>query len=54
MMIGHAKDHDGDSYRMWNLETGGVHETTRDMIWLKQMFYKKTGHRTKHCGTSFI
>jgi hypothetical protein len=40
MMIGYAPDHPGDTYRMWDPKTRGVHET-RDIIWLKQMFYQK-------------
>ena len=39
MFIGYALDHTGDTYRMWNPITSGVHET-RDVIWLKRMFYE--------------
>lgn len=40
MMVGYAKDHAGDVYRMWNPETNGIRET-RDVIWLRRMFYEK-------------
>jgi hypothetical protein len=40
MFIGYALDHPEDTYRMWNPETGGVHQT-RDVIWMKRMFYEK-------------
>ena len=38
--IGHAKNHAGDCYRMYDPETGGVH-TSRDVIWLKRMYWPK-------------
>ena len=38
MMVGHAPDHSGDTYRMWNPTTGYVH-TTRDIIWTKRMYF---------------
>jgi hypothetical protein len=40
MFVGCALDHPEDTYRMWNPETGGVHQT-RDAIWMKRMFYEK-------------
>jgi hypothetical protein len=40
MMIGYAEDHHGDTFRMWDPKTRGIHET-RDVIWLKQMFYQQ-------------
>jgi hypothetical protein len=40
MFVGHALDHPEDTCRMWNPETGGVHQT-RDAIWMKRMFYEK-------------
>jgi hypothetical protein len=40
IFIGYTKDHDGDCYRMWDPITSGVH-TTRDIIWLRRMFYTK-------------
>ena len=40
MFVGYATDHTGDTYRMWNPERSRVHET-RDVIWLKRMFYSK-------------
>lgn len=39
MFIGYSDDHPGDVYRMWNPKTGGVHNS-RDVIWLKRMFYQ--------------
>jgi hypothetical protein len=36
MFVGYALDHAGDCYRMWEPQTGRVHES-RDIIWLKQM-----------------
>jgi hypothetical protein len=38
MFIGYAKDHEGDCYQMYNPKTDDVH-TTRDVIWLRRMFY---------------
>jgi hypothetical protein len=40
MLVGYALDHAGDVYRMWNPKTGRVH-VTRDIIWLRRMFFKK-------------
>jgi hypothetical protein len=40
MFVGYALDHLGDMYQMWDLETGGVH-VSRDIIWMKRMFYEK-------------
>jgi hypothetical protein len=40
MFIGYPPNHKGDCYQMWNPVTNGVH-TTRDVIWLKRMFYNK-------------
>jgi hypothetical protein len=43
MFVGYALGHTGDTYRMWDPKTGGVH-VSHDVIWLQQMFYKaKTG-----------
>jgi hypothetical protein len=42
MFVGYTLDHDGDRYRMWDPVTGGIH-VTRDISWLKRMFYEK-GH----------
>jgi hypothetical protein len=40
MFVGYSKDHPGDTYRMFNPTTGGIHDT-RDLIWLRRMFYQK-------------
>jgi hypothetical protein len=40
MFGGYALEHQGDTYRMWNPQTGGIHET-RDIIWSHQMYYSK-------------
>jgi hypothetical protein len=40
MFVGYALDHAGDVYRMWDPNTSRVH-TTRDVIWLRRMFYEK-------------
>jgi hypothetical protein len=39
VFVGYALGHLGDTYRMWNPVTDGVHQT-RDVIWLRQMYYK--------------
>jgi hypothetical protein len=39
MMVGYALDHTGDTYRMWNKATNGIH-VTRDVIWLKRMYFE--------------
>lgn len=39
MFVGYALDHAGDCYRMWDPKTGRIH-VTRDIIWLKRMFFK--------------
>jgi hypothetical protein len=41
MMVGYAPNHTGDTYRMWNPTTGKVH-TTRDIIWLRRMYFSPT------------
>ena len=38
MLVGYAKDHAGDCYRMYNPTTKGRH-LTHDVIWLNRMFY---------------
>jgi hypothetical protein len=38
--VGYSLDHAGDTYRMWNPKTKGLHNT-RDVIWLKRMYYTK-------------
>jgi hypothetical protein len=40
MFVGYALDHLGDTYRMWNPLTGGIHESC-DIIWLHRMYYSK-------------
>jgi hypothetical protein len=39
MFVRYALGHTGDTYRMWDPKTGGVH-VSHDVIWLRQMFYK--------------
>jgi Reverse transcriptase (RNA-dependent DNA polymerase) len=39
MMLGYADNHAGDVYRMWDPDTDGVHEKTRDVTWLKRMYF---------------
>ena len=41
MSVGYPANREGDSVQMWNPKTNGV-ETTRDVIWMKHMFYKNT------------
>ena len=41
MMVGYALNHKPDVYRMWDEDTNRVH-TTRDVIWLKRMFFAHT------------
>jgi hypothetical protein len=38
MMVGYAKAHDGNVYMMYNLNTGVIYET-RDVVWLKRMYF---------------
>jgi hypothetical protein len=40
MFVGYALDHPGDTYRMWNPLTRGIHESC-DFIWLHRMYYSK-------------
>jgi hypothetical protein len=40
MMVGYSTNHTSDYYEMWNPATGGVHKT-RDIIWLKRMYFPK-------------
>ena len=40
MMVGYALNHPGDTYRMWDPSTGRVH-VTRDIIWLRRMFFPR-------------
>jgi hypothetical protein len=39
VFVGYLLGHSGDTYRMWNPVTDGIHQT-RDVIWLQQMYYK--------------
>jgi len=48
MFVGYALNHAGDCYCMWDPVTKRVHET-RDVIWLKHMYYAKPT-----TGTEFI
>mmetsp|Transcript_21337 Transcript_21337/g.30685 ORF Transcript_21337/g.30685 Transcript_21337/m.30685 type:complete len:183 (+) Transcript_21337:248-796(+) len=43
MMIRYVMNHTGNTYRMWDLETNGVH-TTRDIIWLLKKLYEASPH----------
>lgn len=38
MFVGYPKEHDSDTYEMWDPITGGIH-VTRDVIWLKRMYH---------------
>jgi hypothetical protein len=38
--VGYAPHHDGDCYMMWDPHTQRIHES-RDITWLKRMFYQK-------------
>jgi hypothetical protein len=38
MFVGYAQNHPGDTFRMYNPSSGGIHES-RDVIWLRRMFY---------------
>ena len=40
MFVGYPANREEDSVRMWNEKTNGV-VTTRDVIWMKRMFYEK-------------
>ena len=40
MFVGYPANREEDSVRMWNQITNGV-VTTRDVIWMKQMFFEK-------------
>ena len=39
VMVGYATDHPGNTYRMWNPVSNGVH-VTRDVIWHKKMYFE--------------
>ena len=39
-MVGYAKNHEGDCYRMWHPPTGAIYET-RDILWLRRMYFIK-------------
>ena len=41
MFVGYANNRESDSVKMWNPETNRV-VTTRDVIWLKRMFYERS------------
>src|SRR5687768_5708534 len=40
LLAGYAVDHDGDYYEMWDPVIGTV-QVTRNMVWLKKMYYKE-------------
>ena len=39
MFVGYSKNHPGDTYRMYDPATGGIHDI-RDVIWLRRMYYQ--------------
>jgi hypothetical protein len=39
MFVGYSKNHPGDTYRMYDPATGGIHDV-RDVIWLHRMYYQ--------------
>jgi hypothetical protein len=43
MMVDYSINYTGDVYEMWNPTTNRIH-TTRDVIWLRRMFYKQPQH----------
>ena len=45
MMVGYAWNHPGDTYRMWDPRTKRIH-ITRDVIWLRRMFYTMDNKKT--------
>jgi hypothetical protein len=45
IMVGYANHHDGDVYRMLNLDTYRITET-RDVIWLFRMYYEISNSET--------
>jgi hypothetical protein len=40
MFVGYAKNHPGDTFRMYNPATGGIHKT-HDVLWFRRMYYEK-------------
>jgi hypothetical protein len=42
MFVGYPKSHASDTYRMWDPRSQRVH-TTRDVTWLKKMYFSKVG-----------
>ena len=46
MFVGYTYNHLGDCYRMYDPKTRRTRET-RDIIWLKQMFYKRLPNQHK-------
>jgi len=40
IFLGYSLDHAGDTYRMWNPKTEGLHNTI-DVIWLKRVYFTK-------------
>jgi len=40
MMVGYDLQHTGNTYHMWDPQTNRIH-TSRDIIWLKRMFFPK-------------
>lgn len=55
MMVGYARDHAGDTYQMWNPNTGRV-LVTRDVIWLGRMYYDPPSkvHGTVEAGKGVV
>ena len=39
LFVGYPRNHPGDTYRMYDPKSGGIHEV-RDVIWLRRMFYE--------------
>ena len=53
MMVGYALDHPGDTYRMYDPKTKGVH-VTRDIIWLRRMYYDPSVNQEAEIGEQTV
>jgi hypothetical protein len=53
MFIGYAKEHSGDCYEMWSPVTRRKH-VTRDVIWLRRMFYSPAPTTFPHAGNDHV
>ena len=52
MLVGYNANSGSDVYRMWNPKTNRI-INTRDVLWLKRMYFKRTENAPLEQGVTF-